>query len=148
MGEFTPVEAQTIQGLQGAVDNLPNIIGNAVSMIQGYIRSGGFTVGGPGTVPDQFRLDAIAIARWRLLSSIPDLGDGFLTKGRKDAYDDAIKRLEKIARREMNVESPNASAPSGNWQANPKLLMRTQPLPDPAVQGADAGANLTGPTDT
>lgn len=105
--DLTPVEVATLQGLQESTANLDNILTNVVNAARGAIVAGGNQLDQPGTVPDQLRADVIAIARWKWLISLPDLGEGFQSKTRKDAHDDAQKRLDGVSMGKPKIELPD-----------------------------------------
>lgn len=109
LAEFTPVEQATLQGVQGATTNLEDIVANAVAAARGSIAAGGNALDPDSTLPDQVRADVIAIARWRWLTSVPDLGEAFASKARKEAHDSAQARLEAIASGKVKVEKPLTS---------------------------------------
>lgn len=116
LNEMTPVEVATLQGIQGAVDTLPGILANVVNAARGAIMAGGGQLDQPGLIPDQLRPDVIVIARWKWLTSLPDLGEGFQSKQRKEAYDEAMKRLDGVSQGKPKIELPqipitNVSAP-------------------------------------
>ena len=106
MSELTPIESATIQGVQGADDKLAGILDNVINAARGAIVAGGGQLDQPGLVPDQLRADVIAIARWKWLISLPDLGEGFQSKNRKEAHDDAQKRLDGVSTGKPKIELP------------------------------------------
>jgi hypothetical protein len=148
--EFTPAEQAALKGIQGA-DSLPRVLARVIAQVRGAIRAGGYELGDDNTIPDQLDGDAVAIARWRWLISFPQL-KALQTVERKQAHDDAQKRIDKVAQQEMKVESPNpgTTANSGSWNSENKITMRTHPTPRPSTQQGqqtDAYANPEGPAD-
>lgn len=127
MEEFTPAERSALTRIQDATDNLSAILTRVVSMARGNIAAGRNTLGDAGTVPPQLTLDIIAIARWRWLTAIPQ-ARAMQTEERKQAYTDAMRRLDEIAKGELAVEAPDDSAtsdPGGSWGSQERILMRT-----------------------
>lgn len=106
MSELTPIEVTTLQGIQGASDKLDGILTNVINAARGAIVAGGGQLDQPGLIPDQLRADVIAIARWKWLISLPDLGEGFQSKARKEAHDDAQKRLDGVSMGKPKIELP------------------------------------------
>lgn len=135
LDEFTPQEKATLNAIQGSTATLARIVGRAIGETRGAVQGGGYPLGESGTVPDALRSDVIALARWRWLISFPSL-KALQTKERKDAYDDAREKLEKVSQQKFSIESPTDSgaSQSGSWNSENKLLMRTHPVPPPAVQ--------------
>ncbi len=161
LSELTPAETAALQTIQGATDQLTPILSKAVAQARGAIRAGGYPLGDDGTIPDQLASDVTALARWRWLTSFPQL-QRMQTKERKDAHDAARELLEGVARQKFNIEPPPAPdgatpAPSqpasGSWNSENKLVMRTHPIPPPAVQWQSTDntqepyANPSAPTD-
>lgn len=127
LSEFTPAEALAISSVQGD-DNLSGILARAVAEIRGAIEASGAALDADTTkIPPSVMPDAIALARWRLLISLPSLAD-LQTKERQAAYNDAKKKLADIANNKLSVESPSGTAKSpGNWGSVDQFRMRTDP---------------------
>jgi hypothetical protein len=124
--EFIPAEQAAIKAAAGAVDQLPSILTRTVNQARGLIEAAGAALGGAATIPDSLRPDVIAIARWRWLTSIPQF-KSMQTAERKALYDDAIRHLDELAKRERTVESPTAGTFSagGASGSDTKIVMRT-----------------------
>src|SRR5579862_1735369 len=136
MSEFTADEAATIAATQGAVDNLPAILGRVVEEIRDAIRSGGYDLATDATtIPGGLHNACIDLARWRLLVSFPQL-KSMQSQERADAAKRADAKLEKISRQEYVPEPPAAGVEDrgGNWNSRNKLIMRTDPVPTPGSQ--------------
>lgn len=103
--EFTERELAVIQNVQGALtSNLPAILARVVDEARENIRSGGTALDDvTTTIPRGLVNDVIAIARWRLLISIPQL-KALQSEARKEEYDRAIKKMESIATGKFKVE--------------------------------------------
>jgi hypothetical protein len=136
--QFTPGEVATLQKLQGNTTSLAAIFALVVAEVRDSIRSGGYAVDAESelTLPLGLHNDAILIARWRWLTSIPS-AKAFQTKERADAADDALEKLGKIANQKFAVQSPTAATgatSAGRWNSENKLIMRTHPAPRPGRQ--------------
>jgi hypothetical protein len=149
LSEMTQTEAAKFTAIGGTADKVVTILDRTVAEIRGYINAGGYELDSDQSLlPNGLIADAVAIARWKLVASFPDL-KAMQSDARKDAYDFAMKKLALIAAQKWPVELPDidvvpAFSPNGNWNAENKLLMRTHPVPKPAVQGsetADSYAN-------
>lgn len=148
--QFTPIEQATLQGIQGATTNLDTILADVVAEFVGAMSGAGYTVLTDGTLPDQLRQFVIGRARWLWLASLPGLKDDpMLSDARRKLAETAEAMLGKISRLEAGrIEPPAGNTTAGSWNSQPKLQMRTQPIPAPAKQGGQGYANADGPTDT
>jgi hypothetical protein len=117
--EILPDEVTLLNTIQGSSSILSAILSTVTAEIQAGILVGGNQIGQPGTVPDQIRSDAIALARWKWFCSLPktDLQSDF----RRAQYDEAVKRMEKIRAGQEKVEFPaqpqNVTGPSFRMEA-------------------------------
>lgn len=161
LSEFTPNEAATLRNLQGSGSgsgppyvNIDVITARTIDEVRGFIAAGDYAVDeiNDDTLPASLFSDAIAVARWRLLISAPQLKQ-LQTEERKDAYKDALAKFNKIAASDFIVEPPIPTTviTTGMWNSENKLIMRTHPVPKPASQfgpqGADDYANPDAPPD-
>src|SRR4030095_12148697 len=103
LSEFTPNEAATLRNLQGSGSgpgyvNVDVLTARTIDEVRGFIMAGGYAVDetAEDTLPKGLFADAIAIARWRVLISAPQLKQ-LQTEERKKAFDDALAKLNKIA---------------------------------------------------
>ncbi len=104
LGEFTPVETATLNGIQAATDNLGNLIGRVVNQVRKAYRDGGREVAFTSdTIPDSERSRVIAIARWKWLISFPKL-TSMQTDERRKAWEEADNYFNAIAKREIKGE--------------------------------------------
>ncbi len=142
LGELTAQEQAALKGIEGAGDQLPLILGRVVRAARGAIRAGAYRLGKEGTTPDALELDIIAMARWRWLIAFPQL-QRLQTRDRRDAHDEALARLDRIARQKIAIEPPDKdgcagtkviSPKTGQWNSENKLLNRTHPVPTPQAQ--------------
>jgi hypothetical protein len=102
--EILPDEITMLNTIQGSSAILAALLGTVLAELQAQILVGGNQIGASGTIPDQIRGDAIAIVRWRWFCSLPktDLQSEF----RRQQYNEAMKRLEKIREGQEKVEIP------------------------------------------
>ncbi len=107
--EMLPDEVTMLNTIQGSSGILSALLTTVLGELQAQILVGGNQIGQVGTIPDQMRGDAIAIVRWRWFCSLPktDLQSEF----RRQQYNEAMKRLERIREGKEKVEIP-ASAQS------------------------------------
>ena len=150
--EFTGTEQQMLIAAQ-AGDKLPNIIGRTIEEVRGSISGGGYALGADGTIPSGLMSDAIAIARWRWLVAFPSLAK-MQTKERQSTFTSALDKLKQISSQNFAPEPPiTPMNPSGSWNSENKLIMRTHPIPPPSTQFqstdslGDAYANPNAPAD-
>ncbi len=160
LSEFTPNEASAIRTLQGGsgsgepYTNIDVIVANVIDEVRGWIIAGGYAVDQvfDNTIPTGLFEDAIAIARWRILISVPSLKQ-LQTEERRFAFDKAEAKMLLIAEQKFFVEPPlpDVNPRTGNWNTENKILMRTHPVPRPATQFTpqiNTYANPDGPADT
>src|SRR6185369_15121124 len=99
--ELSPAEVTTLKGIQGATDMVPALVTRAIAECRGAIAAGNYPVDSiAGTIPDGLKSDVIALARWRWLIAFPQL-KALQTSERKDAYNDARKKLEAISNQDF-----------------------------------------------
>lgn len=161
LNQFTIQEAAAIRTLQGSgsgsglpFENLDIKTAHIVDEVRGYIVAGGYAVDQvfDNTLPTGLFEDAIAIARWRYLISVPSLKQ-LQTEERRLAFEAAIKKLMAIAEQTFFVQPPipEVNPRTGNWNSENKILMRTHPVPRPATQFTpqiNTYANPDAPADT
>ena len=153
LGQFTEVEAAGIEAAQGgSTSKLPEILQKTIDQAREDILAGGHELDADATkLPAGLHNDVIAVARWKLLISLPGLED-LQTKVREKEHNDATQKLRDIARGKRRVEPPGGSmgfSASPQWNSENKVLGRMNPTPRPGVQGAGAGryANDDAPQD-
>lgn len=159
--QFTVAEAAVIEAVRGDTgDKLPGIVTKVIAQVRDDIRSGGYALDADeATIPAGLHNDAIAIARWKLLVTLP-ADEDIQSKERKGEKDDALAKLKRISEGKYSVEPPTAAPGgeggtaanrSGNWNSNNKIIGRAHPVPRPAGQSpADPNgyANPDGPADS
>ena len=106
LSEFNPKEQALIANIQNAADNLAPILQRVVNAARACVVAGGSQVDQPGTIPDQLRMDVIAVARWKWLISLPQVNETLQSINRKNAHDDAMKRLDDVAAGKIKIELP------------------------------------------
>ena len=136
--QFTEIEAATIDAVQSdSGSKLPGIVAKVIAQVRGDIRSGGYDLDSSSTtIPDGLHNDAIAVARWKLLATLPS-SEEIQSKERKAENDAALTKFARIASSKYSVEPPTGAATSqrgGNWNSENKILPRTHPIPRPAGQ--------------
>lgn len=97
IGSLASAEAQSLRTVQvtpGVPDPLPESMTQAVGKVHGYVATR-YTVGQPGTIPDQLLASTIAIARWILIGRLPV--KLLATEIRKQQYEDAVAELKDVA---------------------------------------------------
>lgn len=165
ISQFTQAEAAAIRLLQGSGSgwasgsgdqyaNVDIIVAKVIDEVRAYIIAGDYAVDETDdrTLPVGLFDDAIAIARWRLLIATPSFRQ-LQTEERRQAYEDALKKLALIAAQKFTVEPPipETNPRTGNWNSENKLLMRTHPVPRPGAQFTpqeNTYANPDAPQDT
>jgi hypothetical protein len=155
--QFTEAEAAVIQAVQSSgASKLPGIVSKTIAQVRDDIRSGGYALDeDAATIPEGLHNDAIAIARWKLLITLPSNED-IQTKDRKAESDQALAKLKRISEGKYSVEPPTgapggsggtAANTAGNWNSENKFLGRTNPVPRPGPTTAGRYANDGAPTD-
>ena len=110
-GGFSADEKATLDGLAGAsAVTLADTLANVIQTIRGVVTARGSEVDAAGTIPDSFRMDAVAIVRWRWLISFSSMRQ-MQTEERKQAAERAEDRLDAIAEGDRSVD-PIAGAPA------------------------------------
>jgi hypothetical protein len=89
--DIVDVEAQTIQMV--------------VDEVRGYIAGSVVTVlGAEGTIPDKLVATAIDMAVWYMAKRLPV--KSLATDARKEAYDQAMRKLRDVAANRFRIEAP------------------------------------------
>lgn len=111
--EFTPAERAQLANIQGGADNLTPILARVVAEFRQAIADAGReTDSDTTTMPDGFHGQAIALARWRWLISIPQ-AKAMQTPERKAAAEKAETLIEDIATGKRPVAPPDSSSGTG-----------------------------------
>lgn len=126
---FNASERASVQAAAGGDDGLSDILDSHVASWRGLIEAAGNTVSTTaGTVPDSIRLYLLAQARWALLLKFPQL-KSLQTDAREKAAERAEEIIDKIAAGDFPIESGGEDDTTdngpGNWNANPKIAMRS-----------------------
>lgn len=119
----------------GLTDKLPERITDAIATFVGAMSAAEWDVATDGSISDAERNCVMSYAVWEWLKDFPQL-DKFKTKERKDAYTDAVSDLDAIRKRTYGAIEPplGVDKTTGNWNSKPKLIMRTDPHPQPLDQ--------------
>lgn len=161
LSEFTIAEASAIRSVMGSgsgsglpFGNIDVIVGDVIDEVRGYIIAGGYRVDPvyDNSLPPSLFVDAIAIARWRLLISAPAFKQ-LQTDERRQAYEDALKKLYLISQQKFDIDIPDPTfiPKTGAWNTENKIIMRTHPVPRPGTQFTpqiNTYANPNPPTDS
>ena len=123
LGELTAAEASKLQAASGDETKLAEILSRTVAAVRGSISASGYRLDAAGTIPDQLRLDVVAIARWRWLISFPALAS-LQTDARKADHERAQDRLDQIARGEFPIEAPAAASAGEAAGLRPSIAER------------------------
>lgn len=131
--ELSSAEAAMMTAVAG--DKAATFVSRAVDECRGAIAGGGYPLGPDATIPPGLASDVLAIARWRWLIAFPTLAK-MQTPERKDAFETAQKKLEKVSQQKFAVEAPGTGVvrPTGSWNSENKLIPRTHPVPKPTTQ--------------
>jgi len=119
---FNPSEVNALKTMQGA-DNLALIVASVIGQVRGAVIAGGNQLDQPGLIPDQLRDAAVALARWRLLVSFPQLKT-LQTPERKAAHDQANATLLEVAKGGVKIELPTAPTTDPGPAGQVRLVAR------------------------
>ena len=135
LAEFVPAEAAMLQATQNSLTGLSNTLTDVIKEYVGALAAVGKPVNNDGSVPDQLRRHIIAKAKWTWLRQFPKL-PAFKTKERADAAAEADRIYAQLCNNTFGaVEAPyGTDITTGNWNSQPKLIMRTMPTPQPSLQ--------------
>ena len=92
--EISPDEVTALNTIEGSNAVLAAILVTVLAGLQAQILVGGNQIGPAGTIPDQIRGEAIAIARWRWFCSLPKTD--LQSESRKAQYYSAMERMSTI----------------------------------------------------
>lgn len=103
-------------------NTVPDIMTSVVAEVRGRVAANKQNLlGAAGTIPEELRGAALAIARWRALSRLPGLRS-LQDDARRMEYTDALALLASVARGEFAIEQPEDAAD-----------IDTAGIPDPSV---------------
>lgn len=128
------------------------IASDLVAEIRGLIRgaSGNSLSTNPALIPPEFKARALALGRWRLLTTIPGYQPG---EARKLEYEKADAFFAKVAEGKIRPQAPDdapvsgAVGASGSWNSENKFLGRMNPVPRPGESQDGRYANPDAPSD-
>lgn len=91
----------------GAYGNtVPDVLAATVAEVRGRIAANGRNqLGAAGTIPEELKAAALAIARWRILSRLPGV-KSLQDDARRAEYNDALALLAAVARGEFAIIQP------------------------------------------
>lgn len=113
LDEFSAPERTAHDNVKNS-DALGNILRRVINRFRGAILAGGGTLGDDGTLPDSLHGEAIALARWRYLLSLPNIGTAIQSEPRKEEAERAVALLKRIEAGEYRVED---AATAGDVQS-------------------------------
>ena len=141
--------AQTLA--TGSLDPVADAISSSVARVRRAVEAGNALDADGTKVPKSLEDVTVRLALFRLMERI---GLPLSADQRKSRDLDATD-LQDLAKRQIRVEPPDSvdatATPEnrGTWNSEPKLIMRTHPVPPPSTQfppGSDY-ANPDAPTD-
>lgn len=147
--QWTAEEAATLGAFSGG-DKVPDLLGKVVAQVREDILAGGFQLSADITlIPSGLLNDAIALVRWKVLTTFP-ADDGIQTKAREEDAKSALAKLRDIATGKRKVEPPAGSLGfmgAGKWNSENKFIGRMHPVPRPGANPADTYSNPSGVPD-
>lgn len=146
--KFTPSELQRLNNIQGGNDGLAKRLQDVIGEFIGAMTAAKYDFVTDGSVPDQLRGHILARTTVLFLDDFAEL-KAMKTDSRVKAGDKAEEVLEKIAQRQFGaIESPLPPPDKqGNWNSEPRLVMRTHPIPPASQQSTGNYANTEAPAD-
>jgi hypothetical protein len=115
-------------GPPGVTDRLATILVQVTSLVRGKVAAWpenlnkmgpgaspavGSTPAVLGTIPEELWSDAIEIARYKVLTSIPSAANSFITEARMEGYRSANKHLDDAANGKLVIEPVPSSTETG-----------------------------------
>jgi len=138
-------KAQTLA--VGGVDPVADHLANAVARVRNAIAVTNAVDVDPTKVPRSLKDLTARLVLFALMNRI-----GLpLSQDQRDQRTTDNADLKQIAERKVRVELPDNPDPNstpvnpGNWNANNKVLMRTDPVPCPDAQFPPSGGNYANP---
>jgi hypothetical protein len=90
----------------GGGDPIPEVLAAVVAEVRGRVAAHPRNrLGAEGTIPEELRAAALAIARWRVLSRLPGIRM-LQDDARRLEYTDALALLSAVARGDFAIEQP------------------------------------------
>lgn len=101
-GQFTPGEQAVLKNIRNGQDALADIVSKVIDQVRKAYLDGGREIDqtDDSSIPDGEKVRAVAIARWKLLISFPQLKT-MQTAERKSAHDDANEYFMQVAARKL-----------------------------------------------
>lgn len=118
------VEAlQTSALADGQTDPLPEIVGQVIDEIRGYVSAAGVTLGVHNTIPSKLMGAALAIIRYRLCSRLPV--SSFMTDARIKENEEAQALLVRVSNGKFLVEEPTETDSEQSSAPSPSITRKT-----------------------
>ena len=94
----------------GAYGNtVPDVLDSVVAEVRGRVAANGRNqLGAAGTIPEELKAAALAIARWRILSRLPGV-KSLQDEARRSEYADALSLLAAVADGKFAILQPATS---------------------------------------
>lgn len=124
---LTGAELSAVQSAalaEGQTDPLPEIVGQVVDEMRGYMAAGGVTLGESGTIPKKLLGASLAIIRYRLATRLPV--KSLLTEQRVAENRDALALLDRVASGRFLVEEPETEDTEVTGSPAPSINPKTR----------------------
>jgi hypothetical protein len=88
-------------------NTVPDVLASVVAEVRGRVAANpANSLGDAGTIPEELKAAALAIARWRILTRLPGMRS-LQDEARRAEYNDAQALLTAVARGEFAIEQPD-----------------------------------------
>jgi hypothetical protein len=107
-------------------NTVPTVLADVVKEVRGRVAAcARNTLGPEGTIPDELKAAALALARWRCLSRLPGMR-ALQDEARRAEYNDALALLADVARCSFAIVAPESPLPADLGGTLPSI--GTKPL--------------------
>ena len=106
----------------GAYGNtIPNVLNDVIAEVRGRVAACKSNQLGPeGTIPEELKATALAIARWRCLSRLPGM-KSMQDEARRVEYSDALALLADVAKCAFAITQPTAPIEADTGGTTPSI---------------------------
>lgn len=106
----------------GAYGNtVPDVLASVVAEVRGRVAANGRNqLGASGTIPDELKAAALAIARWRILSRLPGM-KSLQDEARRAEYSDALALLAAVADGKFAIQKPSEPIDADTGAVEPSI---------------------------
>lgn len=119
---FSATEKSAVDAARGD-DTLATLITATVNEVRGYVGTK-HTLGTGTTIPDSLVQTVSDLVGWRFLKTLPS--KSLLTEARKQAYEDAIRRLRDVAEGRFAIEEPETASTAEVASPDPAIAAPTR----------------------